>query len=166
MHETLVSSPGLVPTSTTAEAIPRGSPQEARSMPMRSGAATTSTKRIWAGRIVGGLPVLFLLVDGGMKLFKPAVVVEATLKLGYPESAIIGIGLVLLASTFLYLVPRTAVLGAVLLTGYLGGAVATHVRVGGPVFDIAFPVIFGALLWGSLWLRVPRLHELLPVRVK
>lgn len=110
------------------------------------------------------MAALFLLLDGGMKLFKPAVVVEATRQLGYPESAIAGIGIVLLASTLLYLIPRTAILGAVLLTGYLGGAVATHVRVGGPFFNIIFPVVFGALLWGGLWLQDRRLRELLPLR--
>jgi hypothetical protein len=77
---------------------------------------------------------------------------------------IIGLGIVLLASTLLYLVPRTALLGAVLLTGYLGGAVATNVRVGGPLFNIIFPVFFGALLWGGLWLQDRRLRELLPLR--
>jgi DoxX-like family len=99
-----------------------------------------------------------------MKLLKPPVVVQATLKLGYPESAIVGIGIALLAGTLLYLIPRTAILGAVLLTGYLGGAVATNVRVGAPVFNIVFPMIFSALLWGGLWLRDPRLRELLPLR--
>jgi hypothetical protein len=123
-----------------------------------------SIKRLWGGRIMSGLPALFFLVDGGMKLFKPAVVVEATIRLGYPESVIVGIGLVLLASTLLYLIPRTSILGAILLTGYLGGAVATHVRVGADLFNIAFPVVVGALVWGGLWLRDRRLQELLPVR--
>src|SRR5438128_779318 len=97
--------------------------------PMYSTEPAISNKRLWSGRIMSGLPALFLLVDGGMKLFKPPVVVEATVNLGYPESAIIGIGVVLLISTILYLIPRTAILGGILLTGYLGGAVATHVRV-------------------------------------
>ena len=123
-----------------------------------------SNKRLWGGRIMGGLPALFLLADGAAKLFKPAAVVEGTVKLGYPESVIVGLGLVLLASAFLYLVPRTAILGAILLTGYLGGAVATHVRVGDPLFHVLFPVFFGALLWGGLWLRDRRLQELLPLR--
>jgi hypothetical protein len=123
-----------------------------------------SKKQLWTARVLSGLPALFLLLDGGMKLFKPAVVVEATVQLGYPESAIVGIGLVLLAGTILYLIPRTAILGAVLLTGYLGGAVATNVRVGSPLFNILFPVILGALLWGGLWLRDRRLRELLPLR--
>ena len=120
--------------------------------------------RLWAGRIIGGLPALFLLVDAIMKFFKPAPVIEATVKLGYPESVIIGLGVVLLASTILYLIPRTSVLGAILLTGYLGGAVATHVRVGEGWFSILFPVIFGVLLWAGLWLRDGRLQELIPLR--
>ena len=125
---------------------------------------STSSKHLWAGRIMSGLPALFLLVDGGMKLFKPPVVVEATVQLGYPESVIVGLGLVLLASTLLYLVPRTAILGAVLLTGYLGGAVATHVRVDAPLFNIVFAVVLGTLLWGGLWLRDRCLREMLPLR--
>jgi hypothetical protein len=127
-------------------------------------AETISSTRLWASRIIGGLPALFLLADGGMKLFKPAAVVEASIPLGIPESTLFGIGVALLVSTLLYLWPRTAVLGAVLLTGYLGGAVATHVRVEGPAFNILFPVFFGSLLWGSLWLRDRRLQQLLPLR--
>ncbi|MBK7539422.1 MAG: DoxX family protein [Myxococcales bacterium] len=125
---------------------------------------TTSTKHLWASRALGGLPALFLLVDGAMKLFKPAEVVKATVQLGYPESTIVGMGVALLVSTALYLTPRTAVLGAVLLTGYLGGAVATHVRVGAPVPSQLLPVAFGALLWGGLWLRDGRVRALLPLR--
>jgi hypothetical protein len=131
---------------------------------MHSTQPVISNKRLWGSRIMSGLPALFLLMDGTMKLFKPAVVVEATKQLGYPESAIVGIGLVLLASTLLYLVPRTAILGAVLLTGYLGGAVATQTRVAAVLFNIIFPVFLGALLWGGLWLRDRRLQELLPLR--
>jgi hypothetical protein len=123
-----------------------------------------SNKQLWAGRIFTGLPGLFLLMDAAMKLFKPTLVVRATVQLGYAESVIISLGIVLLASTLLYLIPRTALLGAVLLTGYLGGAVATNVRVGGPLFNITFPVFLGALLWGGLWLRDQRLRELLPLR--
>lgn len=125
-----------------------------------------SNKRLLASRIMSGLPALFLLVDGGMKLFKPAAVVEATLQLGYPESSVIGMGVALLTSTILYLIPRTAILGAILLTGYLGGAVATQVRVGAVLFNVVFPVFFGALLWGGLWLRDRHLHTLLPLRAR
>src|SRR4051794_39778213 len=108
---------------------------------------------LWTGRILSGLVVVFLLVDGVMKLFKPAAVVEATLQLGYPDSAIVGIGILLLVCTLLYVIPRTSVLGAVLLTGYLGGAVASQVRAGNGWFNVVFPVIFGAVLWGGLWVR-------------
>ncbi|MEN3328512.1 MAG: hypothetical protein V7638_3319 [Acidobacteriota bacterium] len=115
---------------------------------------------LWAGRILSALPVLFLLLDGIMKIVKPAFVVEATVQLGYPESVIIGLGVVLVACTILYLIPRTAVLGAILLTAYLGGAVATHVRVNGPLFSILMPVILGAMLWGGLYLRDERVRSL------
>jgi hypothetical protein len=107
---------------------------------------------------------LFLLVDGAMKLIKPAPVVEATVKLGYPESVLTGLGIVVIVCTVLYLIPRTGVLGAILLTGYLGGAVATHVRAGEGWFSILFPVFFGALLWGGLYLREARLRALIPLR--
>ncbi len=131
---------------------------------MHSDAPSVSGARLWAARVLGGLPALFLLVDGGMKLVKPAPVVEATVQLGYPESAVVTLGVVLLLCTITYLIPRTAVLGAVLLTGYLGGAIATHVRVDGPAFNILFPLVFAAMLWGSLWLRDVRVRALLPVR--
>lgn len=131
---------------------------------MHSTQPVISNKRLWTGRILGALPALFLLVDGVMKLFKPAVVMEATKQLGYPESAIVGIGLVLLASTLLYFIPRTAILGAMLLTAYLGGAIATQVRVSTVLFNIIFPIFFCALLWGGLWLRDRRLQDLLPLR--
>ena len=122
--------------------------------------AISNKGSLWAGRIISILPVLFLLLDGIMKLVKPPVVVEATVNLGYPESVIVCLGVVLVACTILYLIPRTAVLGAILLTGYLGGAVATHVRVGGPLFSIIFPVIFGVMLWGGLYLRDERVRSL------
>jgi len=122
-----------------------------------------SSGKLWVGRIMSWLPALFLLVDGVMKLFKPAVVVEATVKLGYPENTILPLGIVLTVCTVLYLIPRTAVLGAILLTGYLGGAIATHVRVSEGLFSIVFPVIFGVLLWGGLYLRNNRLQTLIPI---
>src|SRR5690348_6763018 len=93
---------------------------------------------LWTGRILSVLPALFLLLDGAMKLVKPAFVVEATVQMGFSESVIVPLGIVLLICTVLYLVPRTAVLGAILLTGYLGGAVATHVHVGHGAFEILF----------------------------
>ncbi len=123
-----------------------------------------SDKKLWAGRIMSAMPALFLLVDGAMKLVKPEIVIKATMELGYTESVIVPLGIVLLSCTILYLIPRTAVLGAVLLTGYLGGAVATHVRAGQGLFEILFPVVFGVLLWGGLALRDERLRALLPLR--
>jgi hypothetical protein len=126
--------------------------------------ASVSKKKPWAGIIIGALPALFLLVDGVAKLAKPREVVEGTIKYGYSESVIIPLGVILLACTVLYLIPRTAVLGAILLTGYLGGAVNTHVRAGEGWFPILFPVVFGALLWGGLYLRDERLRALVPLR--
>ncbi len=123
-----------------------------------------SNKRRWAGRILSGFATLFFLVDGGMKLFKPPVVVQATVgQFGYPESTIVGIGIALLVPTVLYVIPRTSILGAILLTGYLGGAVASNVRIVMPLFNILFPVVLAALAWGGLWLRDQRLEQLLPL---
>jgi len=127
-------------------------------------AVPVSKKMLWTGRIMSALPALFLLFDGGAKLVQPAPVVEGTVKLGYPVSVILGLGIVLLASTLLYIIPRTAVLGAILLTGYLGGAVASNVRVQEGWFAILFPVFFGALIWGGLYLRDARLRALIPLR--
>ena len=128
----------------------------------QSGAVSKAA--LWIGWIMSALPALFLLFDGAMKLVQPEVVVKTTVDLGYAETVILPLGVVLLACTILYLIPQTAVLGAILLTGYLGGAVATHVRVGDSLFPVFFPVIVGALLWGGLLLRDTRLRALLPVR--
>jgi DoxX-like family len=123
-----------------------------------------SKAMLWTGRIMTALPALLLLADSIGKLLKPAPVIEATVKLGYPESVIVGLGIVLLISTILYIIPLTTVLGAILLTGYLGGAVATHVRVGGSLFEILFPAFFGALIWGGLYLRDERIRALIPLK--
>ncbi|MGH9780159.1 MAG: DoxX family protein [Candidatus Acidiferrales bacterium] len=134
-------------------------------MPTDTQGALVSKKALWAGRILSALPALFLLADSAGKFLRPAPVVEGTVKLGYSESVILPLGIVLLACTVLYLIPRTSVLGAILLTGYLGGAVATHVRVGDPLFThVLFPVYFGVMLWGGLYLREPRLRALVPLR--
>ena len=141
-------------TTTTFEA----SNADAQSAPLSKGT-------LWTGRIMSALPALFLFVDGVGKLLKPAPVVEGTVQLGYPESILLGLGIVLLGCTILYVMPRTAILGAILLTGYLGGAVATHVRVGSPLFShILFPVYVAVLLWGGLYLRDERLRALIPLR--
>jgi ABC-type transport system involved in cytochrome c biogenesis permease component len=127
--------------------------------------APLSKGRLWTGRIMSALPALFLFIDGVGKLVKPAPVVEGTVQLGYPESVLLGLGIVLLTCTVLYVIPRTAILGAILLTGYLGGAVATHVRVGSPLLShILFPVYVAVLIWGGLYLRDERLRALIPVR--
>jgi hypothetical protein len=118
---------------------------------------------LWGGRIMSGLATLFFLMDGGMKLFKPPFVVQATVQMGYPESTIVGIGIALLACTALYVIPRTSVLGAVLLTGYLGGAVASNVRAGTGWFNVLFPVLFAMSVWAGLWLRDNRVRQLLPL---
>lgn len=126
---------------------------------------TISKKRPWAGYIISGLPVLFLLVDALGKFVKPEPVVTGTVELGYNESIILPLGIVLLISTILYIIPKTSILGAILLTGYLGGAVATHARVGSPLFThMLFPVYLGVLLWLGLYLRDSRLRTLVPLR--
>lgn len=119
---------------------------------------------LWVGRGTSGLCVVFLALDGTAKLFKPGPVLEATARLGIPESNIVGLGILLLACTVAYAISATAVLGAVLLTGYLGGAIATHVRVGDPVFTVVFASAVGVLVWVGLYLRDPRLRVLVPFR--
>jgi len=121
-----------------------------------------SKKMLWTGYVISALPVLGLLFSGVMALMKPASVVEAFTRFGYPESMIVTIGILKLACTILYIIPRTSVLGAILLAGYLGGATATDVRIGDPTF-IA-PVVFGVMIWLGLFLREPRLRPLLPLR--
>ena len=121
-----------------------------------------SNTQLWAGRIVSGLAALFLLWDGVMKLLKPDVVVKATRNLGYPESDIVGIGVLLLACTLLYVFPRTGILGAILLTGYLGGAIASQVRIQASWFNVIFAFGMACLVWGGLWLRDIRVRKFLP----
>ena len=112
------------------------------------------TRAVWAGRIISAVPVLFLLFDSSIKLMNIAPVTESFTRLGYRSSIAVAIGLLELACLIVYLVPRTSILGAIILTGYLGGAVATHVRVGDPLFSHSlFPVYVGLLLWIGLLLR-------------
>jgi hypothetical protein len=122
---------------------------------------TISSGAIWAGRILSALAVLMFLVDGAMKLVKPPVVVTANAQLGYAESDIVGIGILLLACTVLYVVPRTSIFGAILLTGYLGGAVASQVRVHNSWFNVVFALVFACLVWAGLWLRDSRVRSFL-----
>ena len=122
-----------------------------------------SRKQLWAGRVLSGLAVLFLLFDAIGKLMQPVQVIEGTTQLGWPASVILPLGIIQVICLILYLFPRTSVLGAILWTGYLGGAVATHVRLGNPLFShILFPTYIAALLWGGLWLRDRRLRALVP----
>ena len=123
--------------------------------------ASSSKKSVWLGRVLSGVVVLFLIPDGIIKFIKPAPVVEAFAHLGLPLSLANVLGILLLLCAAIYVFPRTSVLGAILLTGYLGGAVASQMRVGNPLFThILFPVYFGTLLWAGLYLRDDRLRIL------
>jgi hypothetical protein len=110
---------------------------------------------------MSAVPVLMLLFSGVLKLIKPATVVEEFARLGYPESLVLWIGLLELACTVVYVIPRTPILGAILLTAYLGGATATHVRIGDPFL---MPIVVGGLVWAGLYLREDRLRALIPLR--
>jgi hypothetical protein len=124
-----------------------------------------SAKALWAGRILSGFAVLFMLFDASIKVLQLPVAVQGTTQLGYPESVVFGLGVVQLVCLAVYLFPRTSVLGAVLWTGYLGGAIATHVRIGNPLFShVLFPVYVAAFFWAGLWLRDERLRAVLPFR--
>ena len=127
--------------------------------------ADQSRWRQWTGRALSTLGVLFLLFDSTGKLLQVTPVIDGTLQLGYSRDIVFTLGAVLLACVLVYLIPRTSVLGAILLTAYLGGAVATHVRVQSPLFThVLFPTYVAAVLWGGLLLRDPRLRAFLPVR--
>jgi DoxX-like family len=120
-----------------------------------------STKQRWVGRLVTAVPVLFLIFDFSIKLAHIKPVTDTFARLGIPDHLAVPIGILELVCLAIYVIPRTAVLGAVLLTGYLGGAIMMHVRIGDPLFShILFPVYIGALLWVGLYLRDPRLRAL------
>jgi DoxX-like family len=130
-------------------------------------APAASRKGRWAGRIITAIPVLFLLLDAIMKLMRPlpAPVAEGATRLGYPPSTMPVIGAMLLISVIIYAIPRTSVLGAILLTGYLGGAVASNVRVGNPLFSyVLAPVYVALFVWGGLFFRDDRVRALIPLR--
>jgi hypothetical protein len=119
---------------------------------------------LWTGRALSGVAMLFLAADATMKVLQLAPAVDGTTQLGYPASVILPLGIVQLVCLVLYAIPRTSVLGAVLWTGYLGGAIATHVRIGNPLFThVLFPVYVAVMLWGGLWLRDRRVQALLPM---
>ncbi|HZZ39797.1 MAG TPA: DoxX family protein [Acidobacteriaceae bacterium] len=124
-----------------------------------------SRGKLWTGRVIAGLVALFLLFDAAMKFVKPKSVADAFVRSGWPIEVSSTLGALLLISTILYLIPKTSILGAILLTGYLGGAVAANLRLEEPLFShTLFPVYFGVLVWGSLWLRDSKLQALVPLR--
>ena len=135
------------------------------SVPIPQSGVQTSKAQVVAGRALSGIAVLFLLFDGGAKVMQLQPVIDGSQQLGYPAETVFGIGVVLLTCVALHLIPQTKVLGAMLLTAYLGGAVATHVRVGSPLFThVLFPTYVAALVWGGLILREPWLRVILPTR--
>ena len=133
----------------------------AHETPRAAGAA------VWTGRVLSGLVVAFMAMDITMKLMRLPIVETTGAQLGLPAGLGFTLGVLLLVCTALYVLPRTAVLGAILLTGYLGGAVATHVRAESPLFShVLFGVYLGVALWAGLWLRDPRVRALIPLRSK
>jgi|SRR5688572_20292685 len=126
---------------------------------------TSPSKTIWLGRVLSALAILFLLFDVVVKVLTLPVAVEGTTQLGYQASSVFVIGIIELVCLALYVIPQTSVFGAILFTGYFGGAIATHLRIGSPLFThILFPIYVAVLLWGGLYAREPRLRALLPVR--
>jgi len=120
-----------------------------------------SARQLWTGWVISAIAVLFLLFDGILHVLKPQPVVDSFAQLGFPLSLAVGLGVLELVCTVLYVFPRTAALGAILLTGYLGGATATQLRAGAEMFPLLFPGIIGLLIWGGLLLRDARLRALL-----
>jgi hypothetical protein len=129
---------------------------------MQPSGQTTAVSSLWTGRIIISLVVVFMVFDGGVKVLKMAPAVEGTARLGYPTSLVVPIGVISLVCTLLYAIPRTSILGAILLTGYLGGATATQVRLQAPWF--LFPVVIGVLVWLGPFLTDGRLRALIPLR--
>lgn len=131
-------------------------------MPSESQNVPVSKKTLWAGRIISALPILLLLFSGVTKLLKPPSVLRAFALYGYPEHQLAAIGLLEIACTVVYAIPQTSILGAILVTGYLGGATATNVRVSNPAFIMT--TLLGVLAWLGLYLRDTRLRSLVPLR--
>src|SRR5687768_1863219 len=124
--------------------------------------ATSSTAKVWTGRIMGGLAILFMLMDSIFKFIVNEEVIKGTTDLGFQVHHLPILGTLGLIATLLYIFPRTEILGALLLTGYWGGAIATHVRMDNPLFThILFPVYLGILAWGALWIKNERLRKLI-----
>ena len=132
------------------------------STPSAASSAPASKKMLWTGRVISALPVLLMLLSAALKLIKPAPVVQGFARVGYPESLMLSLGILEILCCVVYLIPRTSILGAILMTGYLGGATATNVRVGDPSFPL--PVLLGMFVWGGLFFRDARVRALLPLR--
>jgi hypothetical protein len=154
-----VSAPKTSTTVSGSHAVVRPRDMEA-TMTNSTASHDSGGGALWTARVLGTFVILFLLVDGAGKVLRLAPYVEGTAKVGYPAGSLVPLGLVLLACTILYAIRRTAALGAILLTAYLGGAVATHVRMGQPFI---IPLIFGVIVWGCLYLRDERIRALLPL---
>jgi hypothetical protein len=138
-----------------------------KAMPMIAETAPVSTAALWTGRVLSGLVILFLVFDAAMKLLPLPIVTESMAQLGYGSSESLArtLGVITLACTVLYAIPRTSILGAILLTGYLGGAMATHLRVGSPLFShTLFGFYLGLMLWGGLYWRNAGLRALIPLQ--
>jgi len=136
-------------------------------MPTTAETAPVSKPALWLDRVLSGLVILFLLFDGTIKLVPWPVVTETMDRIGYGSSETLArsLGLITVVCTILYATPPTSILGAILLTGYLGGAMASHVRIGSPLFShILFGFYLGLMVWGGLWLRDGRLRSLMPFR--
>jgi DoxX-like protein len=126
---------------------------------------STSNAALWGGRIMSGLVIAFMLLDGGVKLVPLDVVISTSEQMGIPGNLARPLGVIGLVCALLYAVPRTSTVGAILLTGYLGGAIASHLRLGDPIFThTLFGFYLGLLVWGGLYLRDSRLRALIPLR--
>lgn len=154
----LLVAPGLAARESPAKLrhTPNPTPMESTPPP-----PPISKKLLWTSYVLSALPVLLFLFSGGMKLIRPPQLAEGFTHLGWPVSTALGLGILELSCTIIYVIPRTAVIGAILLTGYLGGAMATHVRIGEPVIT---HIVLGVLVWAGLYLRDRRLHDLMPFR--
>lgn len=140
--------------------------EEAAPIQSAAGSPSASKGAIWTGRVISGLIVLFMVFDGVTKVLKVSQVVEASARLHLSIADTVGIGIVLLICTALYAIPSTANLGAILLTGYLGGATAIQLQAHSPAFENAFPVIFGVLVWAGLFFRDGDLRAMIPLRIR
>jgi hypothetical protein len=146
------------PFETPVSVVPASNPRP-RLQVVDSG---VSRRAIWTGRVLSGIALAFMTWDASFKVLEHPLAVQGTIDLGYPAAALFGIGLVELICVALYAIPRVAPIGAILLTGYLGGAIATHVRLDNPLFShVLFPIYVAAFIWGGLWLRDQRVRGLL-----